>query len=752
MSLLSLSFKKKFRKFFFYFFVAIGISLLSIFISIYHYSLIDTFDKKIQDYMFNFRGAIKQNDNVVIVDIDEKSLEELGQWPWPRDKFAKILENLTTSKVGVIGLDIVFAEKDQSSPAKVFKEFGVYDKDVPDYDEIFNNTVSTTPTILGYQFMLNKVSHLKQGDINIPAIIVERGNSDGKKLLIEAVGVVLNYPKLQSSAYSSGFFNNIPDSSGVIRSVPMIISYEYQLYPSLALEVLRASSGIDTISVNYGELGIENIQIGDFKIPTDRHGNFMVNFRGPSHTFKYYSAVDIYNGEFNPEDFDGKVVLIGTTAAGLFDLRAIPYDSVYPGVEVHANIIDNIITGDFLHLPLWIDGANLIILIILIFLSVFLVAYLPIWTKPLSVMTLILLILYGGYYALFTHGIVFQTFMPIVTVIGSASVIMFFNYWFELRQQKAIKNKFATKVSKDVMDNLLLDPQSNIFAAMDKEITVFFSDVRNFTNISESMPNPHTLIQFMNEYMDPMTQIIIEQKGTIDKFIGDAIMAYWNAPNDLEDHADRAVVATLNQLYKVKELNERIVQDARYENTVKMCQEKGIPVLDIGIGLNSGEAVVGEMGSSSRSDYTVIGDAVNLGARLESLCKYYNSKCNISNFTKARLKGEYIYRFLDLVTVKGKSEPVEIWQIVDYDRDDDLNNLYGTTRKHLDAELLEYHKAIDLYKKANFKEALEIFKLLNDLEDKTNKAIYEIYIHRCETYIEHPPENFDGVFRHTTKG
>lgn len=302
------------------------------------------------------------------------------------------------------------------------------------------------------------------------------------------------------------------------------------------------------------------------------------------------------------------------------------------------------------------------------------------------------------------------------------------------------------------MESLLKDPDSNVFAALDKEVTITFSDVRGFTNISECMPNANVLIEFMNRYMNPMTQIIIKEKGTIDKFIGDAIMAYWNAPGNVENHAERAVIATLEQLHALDDLNEELKKDERFASVVEMSERKGIPIIDIGIGINTGVCVVGEMGSDERSDYTVIGDPVNLGARLESLCKFYNSKCNISNFTKAQLSGDYIYRFLDLVTVKGKSEPIEIWQIVDYDRDENLHKLYPVSRERLDEELELYNKAIALYKGANFKDALEIFKNIDGWEDKTNKAIYKIYIERCEHYIQEPPKNFNGVFAHTTKG
>ena len=299
---------------------------------------------------------------------------------------------------------------------------------------------------------------------------------------------------------------------------------------------------------------------------------------------------------------------------------------------------------------------------------------------------------------------------------------MTLNYFLEIKQNQAIKGKFASKVSKDVMESLL-NNSDDAFAAMSKEITVFFSDVRGFTNISEAMPSASILIEFLNEYMDPMTDIIIKENGTVDKFIDDAIMAYWNAPGDVPDHATRAVVATLEQLHALDELNKKIEADSRFEAVVAMSKQNNIPIIDIGIGLNTGVAVAGEMGSSQRSDYTVIGDPVNLGARLESLCKYYNSKCNISNFTKAQIsQDDYIFRFLDLVTVKGKKEPIEIWQIIDYNRDENkYHKLYDVSRARLDEELEYYHKAVALYKEAKFAQALEIFKDIQNWEDKTNK-------------------------------
>jgi adenylate cyclase len=324
------------------------------------------------------------------------------------------------------------------------------------------------------------------------------------------------------------------------------------------------------------------------------------------------------------------------------------------------------------------------------------------------------------------------------------------NYFLEIKQKEMIKGKFASKVSPAVMNDIL-SSGDNVLAGMEKEITVFFSDIRNFTMISETIGDPKHLIHLMNAYMNPMTEIIIKADGTVDKFIGDAIMAYWNAPLNVPNHADKAVCAALDQLHHLKELNAMLKINPEFNKVTQWAESKGKPIIDIGIGINTGTAIVGEMGSSGRSDYTVIGDAINLGSRLESLCKYYNSKLTISHFTKEKLTGAYIFRFLDLVTVKGKSEPIEIWQIHDYNKPMETS-LYTVSKEVLEEELSRYHEGIHYYKEALFQQALSIFEELDHYPYKTNNAIYGIYCERCRHYLQTPPSHFNGVFVHTSKG
>lgn len=706
------------------------------------------FEYKVKDLMFKARGEIKGNENIIIIDIDEKSLKELGQWPWSRDKVAHLLQNLNEYGVGIVGLDVVFAEPDNSSPKKVFQKMGLKSDDVIDYDDVLGDTIAQTPTIVGYVFALNDDGIAPEGRPKSSAVIIEQ-NKPENSYLIKPHRAILNVSQIQKNAYSNGYFNTVPDSDGIVRSIPLVMEYNGVIYPSLSLEMMRLVLEQTKITLQYDERGISQILLGELAIPTDFYGRMLVNYRGPQNSYRYISASDIYYKRVDALHVEGKIALLGTSAAGLLDLRSTPFDSVYAGVEVHANALDNILNKEFISKPIWAVGVDLLS-IGLIVLITFALLLVPSALASFAILVILNASVIGTHYYLMVYeGILLNTILVlfalnVLFVLGQA-----INYFLEIKQKEMIKGKFASKVSPAVMNDIL-SSEGDVLEGKEREITVFFSDVRNFTNISEAMGNPKKLIALMNTYMDPMTEIIIKSGGTVDKFIGDAIMAYWNAPTDVENHADKAVSASLEQLHRLKELNASIRQNPEFESVVTMADKKGVPVIDIGIGLNTGVAIVGEMGSSGRSDYTVIGDPINLGSRLESLCKYYNSKLNISHFTKAQLKGEYILRFLDLVTVKGKSEPVEIWQVHDFLDAPDL--LDGVSKEVLLEELEEYHRAIALYKNASFKEALLLFEALNALPTKTNQAIYALYCERCEHYIEYPPTEFNGVFVHATKG
>ena len=346
----------------FFIFTTIALSSTYLFLPNYFQSL----DNSVRDFYFRFRGPEKTNDNIVIIDIDEKSLKELGQWPWERDKVAQILTNLTNKKAGIIGLDIIFAEADKTSPQKLAKKWGLTSNNLPDYDYILSQTVASTPTILGYVFDFDKKNN--KDAPQIPAIFIQKHKGE-KEFLPIAKGVLTNINIIQDVAYSSGYINNIPDETGIIRSVPLMIKYHDIIYPSLAFEMFRIASNASKVTFNYSEAGIENVILSGQKIHTDRFAKLYLNFRGPFKSYKYISAVDVYNDKIKEKDIANKFILIGTSAYGLMDLRSTPMDSVIAGVEIHANLIDNLLNNDMLVKPTWAELADISSIIIILFIE-----------------------------------------------------------------------------------------------------------------------------------------------------------------------------------------------------------------------------------------------------------------------------------------------------------------------------------------------------------------------------------------------
>lgn len=608
----------------------------------------------IKDNMFVYRGEIKSDDRIVIVDIDERSLNELSQWPWSRDVVARILLNLTNANVAAIGLDMVFAEEDNSSPSKVFEKIGLKTDIEPiNYDDELAKAFKQTPTISGFFFSF-KDEHLNfEKDPRVKAIIIEK-NKPKDDFLPIANRAILNITKLEKNSFSSGFLNNIPDNDGIIRNVPAVIKYNDILYPSLSIEMIRLLTHQKKIIINYEKNGISNINIGDIKIPTDISGFIRVNYTGSTPKYKYLSAVDIYKNEFDKALVENKIVLFGTSAAGLHDIRSSPFDASYPGVETHANLIDNILNNSFISKPQWSMSVDLLTLILLPIVCFFILFFARAFVSLLLILILVFLILIFHYYLMFEQGYILNSFFPLLQVLGLFFMGIIINFIYESRQKDFIKSKFANKVSKSVMDEIL-EQKSNVnLIGETKEISIFFSDIRNFTTISESM-RPEELISYLNSYMTPMVEIITKNQGTIDKFIGDAIMAYWNAPKQVANHADLALSSAIEQIERLKELNV-------------ILKEQNKPEINIGIGLNSDFCVVGEMGSNGRSDYTCIGDGVNLASRLEGLNKKYNTNIIISELFLNKLQNPNIYNLVELgfEKVKGKNIEVKIYQCLGF--------------------------------------------------------------------------------------
>ena len=669
----------------------------------------------LHDFMFTIRGELPQSNRIVIIDIDETSLKEFGQWPWSRSIVAELINKLSDANAGIIGLDIVSAEPDQTSPHRIASKIKNHTANLDNYDLILAETLSSTPTVGGYVFTFEENNHDKVP--LIPTVFVEKGLQHNNSIL-QPKGIVLNIDVLQEKFYSSGFFNNIPDAGGMIHRVPLIMRYDSIVYPSLVLEMARIYSRASKVEIYGDEMGVNKIQFGDFTVPTDHVGRLIVNFRGPGRHFKYISAADILNGKFDAKEIAGKFIFVGTSAVGLSDLRSISFDSTIPGVEVHANTLDNILEGDFLHEPLDVIVYNLLIIWSIVFLLILLFSYLNSWLLLPVAIAVGFLLFNIFFYLLFDLGIVLNLLFPLLAFVSTLIVSISIDYIVTSRQREAVKNIFAKKVSKAVMDDLIKHGNDEILKVRDENVAIFFSDIRGFTQISETIGSSQKLVALLNRYMTPMVNEIADREGTIDKFIGDAIMAYWNAPNQVENYADKAVTSALEQIKILKQLN------------VELEKEFNV-TLNIGISIHTGLVTVGEMGSVGRSDYTIIGDNVNLASRLEGLNKLYGSTIIISENTKKLLHKEYTLRSLDLVRVKGKKEAVEIFEVMPS----------GEAEKCSD-ELHTYKTALEAYRQGKIKEADVLFQAL---EKEYGYKLYRLYLQRCKECLEHPQKPFDAI-------
>jgi len=696
-------------------------------------------DNRLRDFLFLARGPIPVTGNVVIVDIDEKSLQRYGQWPWSRNVVASLITQLRDDGAGIIGLDIVFAEADKS-----VEPFTAEAQEIcPDpYDKLLAQAIRTSPVIGGYFFSFDFQTSKAA---SIPAIFVEKGLSE-RHYIPEPVGARLNIDCLQEAFYSSGFFNTIPDHGGMIRRIPLLMRYHDMLYPSLAMEMLRIYNSASKVTVHNSETGVDAVTLGNVTIPTDRYARMAINFRGPSKHFRYISAVDVLEQKIDPSLVQGKFVLIGTSAVGLADLKPTPFDTVMPGVEIHASMIDTVLAGDMITTPHDIELIDLAMIALTVLVS----ASLFYWLEGWMILPAMGLFLYGFYrlfyYLLFEKGMIVNILMPLTAFALTVLLTLLLRYLFMSRQKEQLQKAFAQKVSPAVMDDILTNQTQNLLEPKEKRVTVFFSDIRSFTTISETIGNPEEVIRLLNEYLTPMVDIIVRHYGTIDKFIGDAVMAYWNAPTDVNNHADQAVQSAIEQLLELKKINRELASSRKEQYTlVKEAINKKTTdtkahyemMLNIGIGINTGVVTIGEMGSSGRSDYTVIGDNVNLASRLEGLCKTYGVLLIISETTKEALRGHYHIRELDWVRVKGKSKPVTIYEVL--------------IEALPEAELESYHRALTLYREAAFEEARELFETLAESTGQYSYKLYRMYQKRCEHLIKEQIHEFDGIFNFMTK-
>lgn len=678
---------------------------------------------------------------IVIVDIDETSLREVGRWPWSRRQIADLITRLHEAGAVVIALDMLLAEPERNPARELVTQLS----DEPQFTRLKNEAITLAPmldadaalaqtlrnseVILGYVFDPMRKENAGQLPAPLPLTNPQMVSRLG---LIPMAGYTGSLPVLQQATNSGGFFSLFPDMDGVVRRVPLINRYADQLYPSLALEAVRrfmflSQATLVTKPINSTE-SIEFLRFGDaLSIPTDKAGQMLVPYRGPQRSFPYLPAYKVLANEATSEQLAGTIVLIGTTAAGLFDMRATPVDPVYAGVEVHANLIAAMLDNRYLVVPSWASGANLLLSLVFGLLLVFALPRLPIAG---------LLLLSGASAATIiaitewfwsNQGQVLNLAGPLLLITLLVVGNLAWGFFFESLTKLRLKGIFGQYVPSELVEEMSERPDEYDAEGRARELTVLFSDIRGFTTVSESL-SADELKRYLNRFFTPMTRIIFNNHGTIDKYVGDMVMAFWGAPVSDPQHAVHAIEAALAMQIEVERLKHEF-------------SALGWQPVNIGIGINSGMMSVGDMGSEYRRSYTVLGDAVNLGSRLEGTTKFYGVGLVIGERTRELAGDIFLYRDLDLIQVKGKAQAVHIFEPVCH-------------RNKASAELLQEIEMLDqaqeAYRNRRWDEADGLFAALQAMRPEL--MLYPLYRQRItELRQQELDADWHGVYVRSEK-
>lgn len=675
---------------------------------------------------------------VAIIDIDEKSLKAEGHWPWSRNKLADLVNALHQQGAVVIAFDIVFPEKENNIAQTIIEKLGrknLLDKTatrvltqnemVFDNDIIFSHALADNPSVLAFAFTPEK-----QAENILPPPILKLSAEQQHDLdVLSGTGFISNIPVLQNAAKLGGFINIFHDNDGIIRRAPLIMEYQGSIYPALSLQAVMAYLGesVTLVTPKYDtRQELEGIHLGSRFIPTDAKGQALIPFIGGSYTFPYYSATDALHGKLPKDVLLGKIVFLGTSALGLGDLQPTSIQSPYPGVEIQATLVNGILENNFSWTPAWISGATLVITVLFGLLAACLFPYLGPRILGLLIIVTPIALLFINNWIWEKSGLVISLLVPVLLVTIIAFVNIVYGYLFESRRREELKKMFGQYVPAQHIDEMLKSSSSYALHGEDRDMSVLFADIRDFTSISEGL-SAADLVQMLNSYLTPMTEAIFKHHGTIDKYVGDMIMAFWGAPLKDKHHEQHAIECAL-------EMQEKLAQ------VKTLTDEKNWPEIKIGIGINSGIMSVGDMGSRFRRNYTVLGDAVNLGSRVEGLTKHYGAKIIVTEATQKN-QSRFIFRKLDLVRVKGKQQGIAIYEVV-------------CTKEKLThemaAELEKYHRALDLYFQQQWDDS---FTLMQELaREYPERKIYHLYLDRIAEFKRNPPSSeWDGVFVHTMK-
>jgi adenylate cyclase len=690
---------------------------------------LERLDMRAIDYRFELRGVQPASPEIVIVAIDDASVEQLGRWPWSRRTIAKLVDRLTDADAKVIGFDMVQSEPTADLNLDGLREHveGVDDrtwaairsalgKGAGEDDMLINAVRASGRVVLGYYFDFSATG-AQRNNVRVLEYNAVRPSKDGKgeRKVREVQLAKANLPDLTAAAHELGYFNFHPDDDGEYRRVPLALRYGNTVAAPLSVAVLRAYRPNTMLKIVFDEYGVETVRIGNVEAPVDRDGQMLINYRGPGRTFRHVSAADVLAGKVPAETLRGKIVIVGVTAVAVADVRVTPVDGQFPGVEIHANVIDNFLHNDFIAQPWWLDLIEIAIILLAVLILGVVLHYVRGVGGVLVVAALVASYLAGSQWFFVTYGLPLGFVYPL-SAIGLAYIgIVVQHYVVEEREKRKIRDAFGLYLTPHHARLVSERPEMLKLGGDTRELTVLFSDIRGFTTISEQFQSqPHVLVELLNEFLGSMTDVIFAHEGTLDKYVGDEIMAVWGAPIPQQDHAARACRAALGMGPRLQELNAH-------------WRQRGWPALSIGIGLNTGPMVVGNMGSARRLSYTVIGDNVNLGARLEGLNKLYGGAIIASETTVQAADGVLVARELDMVRVKGKRLPVRIFEILAPAGD----------RAQWQWLVEQFAAGIMAYRERRWDEACAVFGAI--LERRPDDGPARLYRERCRELAARPP-------------
>ncbi len=745
--------------------VYVGLGICCCLLTLFYFQpeILRQADRNIYDVFLRHNGGGVPSPTPALIDIDEQSLVDLGQWPWPRHLVGKLVSVLTENGAAAIALDMLLVEPDNASVINLQKSFQKHfnitlpidsiPQSLLDNDKILAEILAQTPTVLGayVQFSgekrpLPRDMHLQEGVVEItpPKSIPPR------TFLLTGQGATLPLPILRTVA-PVGTINVDADPDGIVRSAQLLIQVDGRILPSLALRALMRALNQNTFYLNSNEYGLASITIGKYTLPVAPDGSFNLVYRGGRNYYPSFSASDIIANKIPHEEIQGRIFIVGSSASGLKDIRATPFDSYYSGAETHAVILDNILSSRFIEITPINLGTQVETVLFFTCIGIVFFTLAPAITY-LPLLALFICAILGRSWYHFQNEVYTSPLYSILTLVTLAIGLLAVRFWQENSQKRTLHNAFKRYIAPDMVTQIVNKGEA-VLMGEEREVSLLFTDIRGFTSLSEKL-QPYEVVHMLNRYFTPMTSIIRSSHGTVDKFIGDAVMAFWNAPLDIARHPLRAINSALLMQEALAELNKGLKED--YNITLR-----------IGAGVHTGKVYVGNMGSAELLDYTCIGDTVNLTSRLEGLCAMYGMPIITSDYTVHQCKSYGLpvkqqetathaytqkdiamdglpienlpyFMSLDSIRVKGKAEPIEIFAVLNH-----------TEKERLQEEIDMFYQARTQYMQGDFTKAYQAFSTLT--KEMSFTILYELFTKRCQNLIQTPPTQWDGVWTFNRK-